>query len=437
MEIRESSPKVIEQAPATKPETYDLSEKTAVVYDRGGLYLYCAEKLSQSYKKVMYYLADADAYPTSQKYTIGTGITGVKRIHDFYKHVDEADIIYFFDCYDGEMAHWLKSQGKKVFSSLRGEQIEIDKVMFLETLEELELPCPKTYLAEGMKELCDYLKEHDGETLFMKNLHRGDFESRKFTSMAQSRPFLDDLKKRLGSASDTIEVLVQHKIEAECEVGWDGYQVNGEYTKNGIVGYEIKDKGFVGKVFENKPEILAQIDDAFSPVFKKLGYQGNYSTEIRITEDGTPYFIDATCRVPSPPGEAMCELYGNWAEATYQIACGEVPKLIPKAQYVAVIILTSSWYNNHELHVKFPAKIKEFVKLKNYTKRDGEYYCIPNGNEEFFGAVIAYGDSVEDATELCHEYAEMVEADEMDFDDEIFEDAEEAISKGEQFGINF
>lgn len=418
-------------------ETVDLSDKTAIVYDRGGLYLYCAEKLAEKYKKVMYYLADSDAYPSSQKATIGAGLPKIKRIHDFYRHLDEADVVYFFDCYDGELQHWLRSKGYTVFGSGRGEQVEIDKIKFLELLEEKELPCPQTYLAEGMDDLCEYLKKHDGETLFLKNLHRGDFESRKFTSMAQSRPFLNDLKKRLGSASDTIEVLVQHKIDSECEAGYDGFQVDGQFTDNAIAGYEIKDKGFVGKVLEDTPDILKDMNDAFSDTFKKLGYRGNYSTELRITKDGIPYYIDATCRVPSPPGELMCEIYENWSEATYQIACGEVPCLEPKAIFGAEIVLTSGWHGEHEIHVKFPNKYKQHIKLKNHTIRDGEYYCIPNGNGEFFGAVVAWGDTLDEAIKKVLEIAETVEADELEYDATIFDKAKETIKSGEKFGINY
>jgi phosphoribosylamine-glycine ligase len=414
-----------------------LSDLTAIVYDRGGLYLYCAEKLAEKYKKVMYYLADADAYPTSQKHTIGMGIKNVKRIHDFWKNIDKVDIVYFFDCYDGELQHWLREKGYTVFGSGRGEQVEIDKIKFLELLEELGLPCAETYLAEGMDDLCEYLKEHDGKTLFLKNLHRGDFESRKFSSMAQSRPFLNDLKKRLGSASDTLEVLVQHKIDAECEVGYDGFQVDGEFTKNCIVGYEIKDKGFVGKIFTETPDIVKGINDAFTSTFKKLGYRGAYSTELRITKDGTPYYIDATCRVPSPPGELLCELYENWAEATYSIACGELPELEPKAKYGAEVILTSGWHENHELHVKFPKKHSQNIKLKNHTTREGEFYCVPNNNGPFFGSAVAWGDTLEEAVEKVKEIAKSIEADELEYDSSLFDKANEQIKAGEKFGITF
>ena len=412
-----------------------LKEKTAIVFDRGGLYLYCAEKLAEKYGKVMYYLADADAYPSSQKHTIGMGISNVKRIHDFWKYVDDADIVYFFDCYDGELQHYLRGKGYTVFGSGRGEQVEIDKIGFLETLEELNLPCPKTYLAEGMEDLKTYLEKNDGQTLWLKNLHRGDFETRKFKSMAQIKPFLDDLRTRIGSASDTIEVLCQHKIDSECEAGYDGFQVDGEFTNNCIIGYEIKDVCFVAKVFDETPEILKGINDAFSGKFKKLGYRGNYSTEIRITKESDPYYIDATCRVPSPPGELMCEMYENWAEATWDIANGILPTLKPIAKFGAEVMLTSEWYDKKELHVTIPKKYRNNVKLKNHTVREGEYFCIPNGNGQFFGAIVAWGNSVKEAIENVKKIAEEVEADDFKFDESCFNAAFEAIEAGEKFGI--
>ena len=427
-------------APAPGPEApsdgVDLSSKTAIVYDRGGLYLYAAEKLAEKYKEVMYYLADADAYPTSQKQKIGSGL-GVTRIYDFWRNIDDADIVYFFDCYDGELQHWLRGKGYTVFGSGRGEAIEIDKVLFLETLEKLGLPCPKTYVAEGLDDLMEYLDKHDGETLFLKNLHRGDFESRKFVSQAQSRPFFSDLKKRLGSSCESLKVLVQHKIEAECEAGYDGFLIDGEFTDNCIVGYEIKDQGFVAKIAPETPEILKCINLAFSDTFKSLGYRGNYSTEVRITSNGTPYYIDATARIPSPPGELICEIYENWAEATWQIAHGEVPCLVPRAAYGAEIILTSGWHDQHELHVKFPPSMYQNVKLKNHALVEGEYYCVPNGNGEFFGAVVAWGDTLDEAIAKALEVAEAVEADELKFNPELFAEAKKQIEGGEKFGISY
>lgn len=431
--------KEIDDPTPPEPQTtraIDLSEKTAIVYDRGGLYLYCAEKLAEKYKTVYYYLAEADAYPTSQKARIGEGLPGVKRVHDFWGCIDEADIIYFFDCYDGEMQHWLRSKGLRVFGSGRGEQIEIDKIKFLDTLKEVGLPVAPTKLCKGMDELEKHL-ESCKDTVWLKNMHRGDFETKKFRNPDQIRPFLHDLRKRLGTAANDVEILVQSKIDSVAEVGYDGFCVNGEFTKNCIVGYELKDEGFVGKVFDETPPFLGEINEAFGPVFSKLGYNGNYSTEIRVTDGGERYYIDATCRVPSPPGEVMCEVYENWAEATWQIAGGEVPELKPTAPFVACVILVSPWHEAHELCVQFPPAIAANIKLKNHTKEGESYYCIPNNNGGFFGAAVAWGKTLDEAIEKVLECAKQVEADEFKFDDAMFDDALKQVETGAKYGLGY
>ena len=417
--------------PPVKPTKVDLSDKVAIVYDRGGLYLYCAEVLARKYKKVYYFLVDSDAYPSSIKAKIGECLN-VERIHDFWPYVDKCDIVYCFDCYDSEFLHWLRDKGYNVFGSARGGMVEVDKIKFLETLEELDLPCAETYLAEGVEDLERYLEKNKGP-MWLKNLHRGDFETRKYSNMKQIKPFLDDLRKRLGTSADDVQILVQHKIDSVCEIGYDGFCINGDFTEHAISGYEIKDRGFVGRIQKETPPILKMINDKFSPIFKEAGYYGNYSTEVRIAKNGDPYFIDPTCRVPSPPGELMCEIYENWAEATWEIAQGIVPILKPVAKFGAVIIMTSEWHNEHELCVQFPSKIAKYVKLKNHTRRGNSYYCIPNGNGGFFGAVIGMGDTLDEAIKMCLDNAELVEADEFNFDPSIFDAAKEQIEGGKKY----
>ena len=97
--------------------------------------------------------------------------------------------------------------------------------------------------------------------------------------------------------------------------------------------------------------------------------------------------------------------------------------------------MTSEWHNEHEIHVKFPTKYKKHVKLKNYTIRDWEYYCIPNGNGTFFGAVVASGKTLKEAIEKVKEVAGAIEADEFHYDPSAFDAATEAVKAGEKFGI--
>lgn len=413
-----------------------LSNKKVLVWDRG-LYIYLAQKLGESFSEVFYYMPQADPYPKSTTSLIGCGLDEIERVYDFWKYVDKVDLIVFFDCYDGKLQNWLRSKGYRIFGSGLSEKLELNKTLFLDTLEEVGLPIPKTYRAKGFEDLVEYLCGCEGEKWLKASYYRGDFETHKFRSMAHIEPWLDNLRKLIGQRAKDIEILVQDPIKSACEVGYDGFCIDGQYTSNCIVGYEIKDQGLVAKVFKETPTILAEVNNAMSPIYKKFGYRGHYSSEIRITKGGLPYFIDPTCRAPSPPSELMCELYENYAEAIWTIAEGKVPELEPKAVYGAELVLSSLWHRTNELCVEFPKELHANIKLKNQMKRDGSFYCIPNDNDGGFGAVIAYGSSVKEVTEKVSQIAKEVNADEVEDFAAAWDAAIEQIKSGEKFGIKF
>ncbi len=413
-----------------------MINKKAIVYDRG-LYLYLAQKLGESLEKVWFYRPESNPYPLGALGEIGEGLPEVEVITNFWEYVDQADIICFFDCYDGDFAHFLKSKGYNVFSSLKSEIMEVDKVYFLQYMAEVGLPVSPTYRAEGLDDLVKHLEKAKGDKYLKTSYYRGDFETYKYKNMEQFKPWLNDLKARIGQRADHIEILVQDPIKSAVEVGYDGFCVDGRYPDNSMVGYEIKDHGFVGRVFEKTPAVLQGVNDLFSPVFKTLGYQGHFSTEIRITKTGETHFIDATCRAPSPPAELMCELYTNYAEAVVDIAYGRLPALKARSLYGAEIILTSPWNDKHELCVQFPKDLARWIKLKNHKKSGDDYYCIPNNNGGIFGGVVGLGDTVEEATKACLDVMEYIEADEMEFDEAVFDKASKCVKAGEKFGVNF
>ena len=414
----------------------DLSTKTAMIYDRG-LYLYLAERLAQDFKEVYYYLPQSEPYPTSKLHNIGTGIKGVKRVHDFWGHLPECDIIIFPDTYDGSLQEYLRSKGHVVFGSGHGEQVETDKVFFMECLDKLNLPIPKTYLAEGIDDLLQYL-EKEGGPKWLKGNTRGDFETKRFTDMDHFQPFLDDLRFRLGHRLDSIEILVQDPIDSECEAGYDGFCVDGAFSGNCLNGYEVKDKAFVASVQEHPAPLVHAINEAFAPVFKELGYRGAYSTEIRITKDGVPYYIDPTTRFGSPPGELMSLLYENYGHVIWQVANGVLPFPQPKKKYGAQMVLTSDWYrDDHEMYVEFPDKYKENMKLSNFYIKDGKTFIVPNDTEQYFGSVVAIGDSIEEAIEECKKILKEIHCEKFKWDENAFEEAQKIISAGKKFDLEF
>lgn len=414
-----------------------LSNKKVLVWDRG-LYAALGQKLGESFSKAFYYLPQSDPYPKSPASQIGEGLPEMERVDNFWKYLDKVDLVFFPDCYDGDLQKWLRAKGYRVFGAGPSEIIELDKWRFINVLKAVGLPCPPTERIIGLDALEKHLAGVEGEKWLKTSYFRGDYETKKYRGMDHLQSWLEDLRSRIGRVAEGIEILVQDPVDASVEVGFDGFQVDGNYvTEDCLIGYEIKDKGYIGKIFQDVPLKLQAVNYKMAPAFKKLGYRGHYSTEVRIDKSGKPFFIDPTCRAPSPPSELMCELYENYADIVWSISGGEIPKLKPRSEYGAEIILISDWHEDHELCVEFPKDIYPFVKLKNQALRDGKHYCIPHDNSGFFGAVIAYGDTTEEATKLCMERAEQIKCEGLQLDKTIFDEVQEQIKGGQRWGINW
>ena len=428
--------------PKDLTDSVDLSNKTCIVYDRGGLYTYRAQDLGRDFGKVLYYIPDASAYPESPKAQIGAGLPEITRIDDkrFYRELDRVDLIYFPDAYDGAYQNYLRSTGHLVFGSGLCEKMEVDKIYFLEALERAGLPVPRTYLAKGTDDLLEYVKGKGKK--WLKGLWRGDFETRSVEDVDTLKSWIDhELIPRIGAqGAETLKVLVQDPIKSSAEVGYDGMMIDGECIDDCLVGYEVKDAVYVAKAFDKVPKILKSVNDKMAPEFKKIGeYRGDYSTELRITESGKAYYIDPCCRAGSPPGELFSSICSNYSKAAWLVAKGVVPRLTWRARYGAEIILKSKWYEKNPLIVKFPEEFYDNIKLKQHTKRNGLYTCIPNGNAEYFGAAIAWADDPEKAMEKCMKVAESIQCEDFEYrgGEGTFKEAREAIEAGERHGVDF
>ena len=419
-------------------QVVDLSEKTCLVYGRKGLYLFLAQKLGEKFKKVWFYMAEANPYPSSKFKDMGKGLPEIERVYDFWPYVDKADMIFFPDCYDGELQHYLRQKGYRVFGSGRSERMELDKCFFLEELHKAKLPVAFTERVKSLDSLEEYLK-NKGPKWLKTPYYREDFETMKYPgNMAEFESKLNDVRHGVGErASKTIEILVQNIIKKKAEGGYDGFNVDGEYTKNCLIGYEIKDRGLIGKIFHDTPESIDIVNRSVAPIYKKLGYRGHLSTEIIFDEKGRGFFIDATQRAPSPPSEAMCQHITNYAEACWLISGGILPVLKWDNPYVAEIILKSPWHDEHELVVDFPGEHAANIKLKNHLKENGKYHIIPCGNGSFFGAVTASGKTWQEARDKVITIAETVKAEDLEHYATLFDEAEKQIDAGEEFGISF
>jgi hypothetical protein len=406
----------------------DISKKNILVIDRG-LYTYIAEALGKKANHVWYYVQDSNPYPDSPKSQIGTGLDTIERVYSPYEFINRADSIIFPDCYDSEWQIDLRSRGHNVFGGHGSEKFELDKEFFFQFLIDNGMNIPPTFKIKGLDNIIEYLQDKEDKWI-KQSFFRGDFETKHHVDKNHSKSWFDDLRKKLGARSENIKVLIQDPIKKAFEVGIDTFCLNGEYAENPMVGYEIKDRGLVCKIYNKIPKIMTDINSKFSEAFKELGYYGQFSNEVRIEDDGTAYPIDWTVRVPSPPGELMTLQYTNYAEIVDSLACGELEEPEYKDEYGATLMLYSPWNECHELCVEYPKEYEENVKLKNHIKKDDHHIIVENGNGGYFGAVCATGKTRQEAQDKCLEIIGTVKAYQLDFSCKTFDEADEEIEKG-------
>ena len=417
----------------------DISKKTLIIADHG-LYTYVAQHLGKYFGKVQYLNPRAEPYSRSPQNNIGQGLPGVEFIDNMWDYIDKADCLFFPDIYDGELQAFLREKGYLVCGAGKCEILELDKAHFKEILDDVGLPVPYTYRAEGLDETWEFLKDKEPGSYFVKNgeIHRGDWETVKFQNKYQFELYLNKKRQELGVRGNDIELLIERKIKSACEVGPDGFMLDGVMAPYSMVGYEVKDEGYVGKAFEKLPKIILDVNEKLKPVFQKIGgYAGPFSQELRITEGGKAYPIDLTCRCPSPPTGAELAVYGkSYAEAIWSLANGKMPELKREdGDFGAEIVLASNWHENNELHVGMPKDMKG-IMLKNAVRRKGEYYCIPNDNAGVFGSVVGAGKTLKEATDKCLDAVKELDVFHLDWEEVIFDKAQETIENGRKYGID-
>ncbi len=421
----------------------NLRDKTVLVVDHG-LYMHLALKLAESFKEVRYYVPEFDPYPELTHDMIGD-VKGLKKVYNLFEEIDkEIDLYAFFDVGFADLQRHLQRLHKRVFGAGEGEGIETDKKSFHGLLEAVGLPNEKPAIIKGVDKLREFLR--DKKNMFVKiSFYRGTFETHEHKDQAETEYFLDTVAAQLGPLKNTMEFLVQKPIESEVEVGYDGFNVEGKYPSNSMVGIEIKDRFYLGCVVNTPPAIVNHVGDRMAQYFHKSAYRGMYSNEIRVAAapyskdfKGKPYFIDPTCRAPSPPSELFCEMYAPhcFARAVWDVAEGKLPTLVPQYRWGAEIVLRSEWHDKHALHVKYPKNIEKYVKLKNACTVDGEKWCIPHDNAGYFGNVIGMGSTPREAWSEVYTHFKQIEAQELEDRTEcLFDDAMKQFKKMREFGM--
>lgn len=319
-----------------------------------------------------------------------------------------------------------------------GSTLELKRHNFLEYLQTVNLPQPGYINIRGLKALRDHLRERKDKYIKLSK-YRGTMETWHHVSYATSEPILDALALKLGPLQDHVPFVVCDPIETDLEVGYDGYCIDGQFPSLGIHGIECKDQSLLASVlpYDELPEQVREVNGKMADTLKGFRYRNFWSTEIRV-KDGMPYFIDPTCRMPSPCGEIQLEMWTNLGEIIWHGANGELVDPVPAKKFGAEVIIQHNGDCDNWRTVEIPDEIRKWVKLYHCCKTDGRYHVPPVHHlKESIGAIIGLGDTMEEAIDHLKENVEAMKDQPITASvDSLYKVLEEA-QKAEDSGLKF
>jgi hypothetical protein len=381
-----------------------------LVWDNG-IFTEIAVTLAKSFGRVLYYVPWTSGMPKSNALMIGEGLEGIERVISPWPFFDDIDLWVFPDVYEGELQEWLASQGKRVWGCRMGADLELDRPKSKEESKKLGIDIGPYKVITGLDALRKHLKANDDQWVKISGT-RGDMETFGAKTYEKVEPRLDELEHNLGALKKVMTFTVEEGINDAVETGYDGYCIDGRFPKGAMTGVEVKDEAYLMKTirWNELPDQVRSVNEKLAPALKRYGYRGFISTEVRCTKDGKAYLIDPCCRAGSPPNELYQVMMDNMAEAIWYGAEGIVIEPEFRAKWGAEVLLISEWADQNWMHVSFPDKIRENVKLRNFCRIEDQYYVIPQwtGSAEI-GAVVALGDTPDQAIENCKKIAEQVE----------------------------
>lgn len=444
----------------------NFKDLTVLCWDNG-LFVHVAIKLAETFGRVLYGTPYVTAFPKSNNTLPGDGLPEITRIIDFWKHKDEADLIVFPDVMFADMQEECVQQGKRVFGSRYGEELELRRWGTKQLLQSLDMPVAESHLITGMAELREFLKARPGMWWIKTDRYRGDFETFESEDYDDVLPKLDELESSLGRKALVYKFVVEANIPAVLEVGYDGHTIDGQFPKDNdqcLFGIEAKDLGYVGiaKPYGELPEAIRWVNDKISPWLEGKHYRGLFSSEIRITDEvpstkptpfrdcpmlwnkGQPvdgryaFLTDPCCRAASPPSELYMEWVDNWDEIMWEGAEGMFVPVHPVAKYGVEIMLHSLWADRNWQPVRFPDEIKPYVKLRNVCMIDDVYSAVPQavGLPEI-GAVIGFDDDLKTAIKLTLERCAQVKGYSIEAKKECVQQTVSEIEQAQENGLEF
>ena len=412
-----------------------LSDKTVRIYGYGVFECFMALKLAESFGKVELFTPYKGSYPKPDKNLIGVGLPSVTKIDNFWEGIDTVDLFCFFDVGDGDKENALRKMGKRVFGTGSADAMEYDRVGFKKTLLRVGLPVGGYQVVKGIDALHEVLKRETDKWVKV-SLYRGICETFHHKDYRFTLPRLDQIASMLGAYRMKQEFIIEDPIPG-VEAGDDRFYSNGIPLPIATYGFENKDKSYVCKPMRlnEMPGPIQEVAGKLAPVYKKHDVCGMMSSEVRVSKDLKPYFIDCCARAGSPPSELISELYENFAEIVWACAGGEMIEPIPKAKYAAEVLIKSEMAPTDWVPLDFKEKDLKVLKLRNLCQIDGQYYYVPQDGGTIIGGAIGFGETLEEAQTEALANATLLDCEASYFCETAFDETDEELIKAEEIGL--
>jgi len=404
-----------------------------------GLFTAFAQRLAEEHE-VRYFVPYADrSFPIPGPAFIGEGLEGIERVNNWEENLD-VDFVVIPDVGFMYLAEHIRSLGIPVWAAGLGEKLEVQRWRAKETMRELGLPVGKTALVTGMPALRKYLEEN--ENVFVKiSGFRGVAETFSSPSWEHSQQRVNELWDALGGLCNVFPFVVEHMVESVVEAGYDGYCIDGKFPSTCLTGVEVKDCGYVGAVrdYSDLSDPVRVVNEKLTPFLEEAKYRQWFSTEIRVTDEGTPYLIDLTTRCPAPPSALLWEMIDNVGEIVEAGANGVLVDPVWRAKYGALAVIKSAFAEERWCPVSVSDESYRWVKWRNACVVDGMTYIVPTTGVRMceIGDCIGIGDTMEEAIKACQEHAEGVKGFDIKVNTDALPAALKEIENAEENGIIF
>lgn len=425
-----------------------LKDKVVCVVDNG-LFTAFARKIAPAFGKVLYYMPWQGAFPKSRQMVVGQGFPEIERVPSTIRYrpaggeasgrhwtrlKDRVDLWVFLDVFHADLQWELANEGRRVWGARDAEELELYRWEARQVFRRLGMPVLPAELVVGMPALRAHLQKAKAPKFIKQSFTRGDWETWQFKGYPQAERRLEQMEYDLGPIKEDYEFIVEDPLEWP-EFGYDGANVDGDFMYPAMLAPEVKGMGMVGKVVMSAAELpagLRSVNEKLAPEFRRLGYRGNFSSEVR-----KDVLLDPCTRLGSPSNELLQELLGNWPEVLWEGAGGHLvpPKVLHRYGAVVMAYAEDSGQNYQELF--YPPRIDSRVKLRNPLRIGSRNFAVPQGAPQNLAGIAGVGGTLLEAIVDACDKARQLDGDHVDLALASMWDALKILERGEKFGIRF